>query len=258
MVVDCQGLTRSGLFSFVTGAPRRVGFANARELAWLGYTERHRVDERMHTVDRMLALIEAAGVPVVRDMRLHTPPEEREGVDARLRGARYAVVAPTSRWEGKRWPGDRFVRTIEAMLGMGGGYVDKVAIVASESERGQCREVLDLCARDERVVDLVGRTTVGGLMAVIEGSRFVLANDSAALHMAVGYDRPLVALFGPTRIDRVGPYGRDADVIQAGEPAPGTTHKDEAAGRAMMERITTERVIEAVGERLGEAIGHRQ
>lgn len=252
LVVDCQGLTRSGLFSWLTQARRRVGFANAREFGWLGYTERHRVPIEMHTVDRMLALVEAAGVPAVRDMCLYAPMEEREGIDERLRGRRFAVVAPTSRWEGKRWPDDRFARVIEAMLGADGG-VEAVAVVASETERDQCRAVLELCARDDRVVDLVGRTSVGGLMAVIEASRFVLANDSAALHMAVGFDKPLVALFGPTRIDRVGPYGREGDVVQAEAPGAGVTHKNAVAGRALMARISTERVIEAVMERVGGA-----
>jgi heptosyltransferase-1/heptosyltransferase-2 len=244
LVVDCQGLTRSGLFSWISGARRRVGFANAREFAWLGYTERHRIPTEMHTVDRMLALIEAAGVPAVRDMRLYAPPEERERLDERLRERRFAVVAPTSRWEGKRWPDDRFARVIEAMLA--DTDLDAVAVVASESERDQCRAVLELGARDRRIVDLVGQTSVGGLMAVVEASGFVLANDSAALHMAVGFDKPLVALFGPTRIDLVGPYAREADVIQGEPPPPGATHKDPEAGRAMMERIDAERVIEAV------------
>ena len=194
-------------------------------------------------------MVECAGVAPVRDMRLHAPPEDRVGVDARLAGRRYAVVAPTSRWEGKRWPDDRFARVIEAMVGE--GVVERVGVVASGSERCQCGAVLGLADRDPRVVDLVGRTGVGGLMALIEGSSFVLANDSAVLHMAVGFDRALVGLYGPTRVDRVGPYGRAGDVVQAVEPGPGVTHKDAAAGRAMMEAISVERVIEAVMVRAG-------
>lgn len=247
LAIDCQGLVRSGIFTLISGARRRVGFADARELGWMGYTERHRV-ESTHTVDRMLGLIEAAGIEPIRAMGLHVPPGAE--VDERLRGRRYAVVAPTSRWAGKRWPADRFARVIEAMLGMGAG-LDGVAIVASEGERDQCGEVLALCDRDDRVIDLVGATSVGGLMALIEGSVFVLANDSAALHMAVGFDRPFVGLFGPTRVDRVGPYGRDGDVIQAEVPGDGVTHKDDEAGRAMMERIGVDEVIEGVRRRLG-------
>ena len=59
LVIDCQGLGRSGLFTWATRARRRVGFRGARELAWLGYTVRHPRPESDHTVDAMLSLIAA-------------------------------------------------------------------------------------------------------------------------------------------------------------------------------------------------------
>ncbi len=247
LAIDCQGLGRSGLFAWLTGAPRRVGFANARELAWLGYTERHRVSPDLHTVDRMLALLEGAGVAPVCDLTLHTSAEDRAAIDPRLAGAHFAVVAPTSRWEGKRWPAERFAAVVRTMLD--DLRFGAVAIVAAEHERDQCAEVLDLARRDPRVVDLVGRTSVGGLMALIEASCFVLANDSAALHMAVGFRKPLLGLYGPTRIDLVGPYARAADVVQPVVPRRGITHKHAEAGGAMMRRITVEEVVAAVAER---------
>jgi ADP-heptose:LPS heptosyltransferase len=103
------------------------------------------------------------------------------------------------------------------------------------------------------VVDLVGVTSVGGLMAAVERAAIVVANDSAALHMAVGFDRPLVALFGPTRIDRVGPYGRAGDVIQKLQPGERLDHKDDRLGRGLMERITLEEVLDAAASRVGKA-----
>lgn len=249
LVVDLQGLARSGLFSWATGAKRRVGFSNAREFAWLGYTERHHVDASMHTVDRMLRLLELAGVPPVIDMRLYASEAGRAEVPEGLRGKRYAVVAPTSRWEGKRWPVERFAEVIPEMLGMG---FEAVAVVGSRSEREQCGPLTRLAGSDARVVDLIGGTSVGGLLAVIEGASMVVANDSAALHMAVGFDRPLVALFGPTRVDLVGPFRRERDVIQHARAGDAFEHKDTACGRAMMERITVAEVVRAVSERAGD------
>jgi lipopolysaccharide heptosyltransferase I len=253
LVIDCQGLARSGIFAVMTGSPMRVGYANAEELASWAYTQRVDAPRDWHTVDRMVALVGALGVEPVRDMRLHTSEADRASVPEGLRGKRYAVVAPSSRWAAKRWPGDRFARVAEALLGR--GAVDAVAVVASGSEREQCREVLALA--DARIVDLVGATTVGGLMAVIEGSAIVIANDSAALHMAVGFDRPMVGLFGPTRIDLVGPYGRSRDVIQARVPEAGMTHKD-ARHAVVMEEIGVDAVIRAALDRLGGEGGGRR
>jgi heptosyltransferase-2 len=159
------------------------------------------------------------------------------------------VLAPTSRWLGKRWPAERFATLTQALLGE--GAVEAVAVVGSGTERDQVEPVIRLAERDPRVIDLVGKTGVGTLMATIERSSLVVANDSAALHMAVGFDRPMVGLYGPTQIDLVGPYQRESDVIQAIGPPDGgkNRHKDEDLGRKAMEAIGTDRVIAAAIER---------
>ncbi len=253
LTVDCQGLARSGFFAWCTRAARRAGYANAEELGWLGLNERVRVPMELHAVDRMMRIARLAGAAADEppDMRLYTPAEDAENLDERLRAGRYALLAPTSRWDGKRWPMDRFAALALRLLD--DGRVDRVAFVGAAGEREQCAPLSELAARDDRVVDLVGRTSVGGLMAAVERAAIVIANDSAALHMAVGFDRPLVALFGPTRVERVGPYGRERDVIQKIEPGERLEHKDEAAGRRLMERISVNEVAEAASARLSGA-----
>ncbi len=248
LVIDAQGLGRSGLFAWWTRAPRRVGYANARELGWLGVNRRHHVDAGRHAVDRMLELLALEGFEPVRDMRLYVSAEDQSSIDPLLRGTRYAVIAPTSRWEGKRWAGDRFAEVTRRLLES--GRIDYAVVVASGGELDQCGPVLALQRSQPRLLNQVGRTTVGELMALIAQSSLVLANDSAALHMAVGFDRPMVGLFGPTRVDLVGPYRREKDVIQAEVPGRGVSHKDSAAGKEMMDRIGVEEVLRRCLERL--------
>jgi ADP-heptose:LPS heptosyltransferase len=126
--------------------------------------------------------------------------------------------------------------------------IDRVTIVGGPDERDQCAPLTDRYKGDPRVVDLVGKTRIGVLMAVIERARVVVANDSAALHMAVGFDRPTVALFGPTDVSRVGPYQREHDVIQHLESGDIIDHKKDAQVR-LMERITVQEVAESVRAR---------
>ncbi|MGD9689919.1 MAG: glycosyltransferase family 9 protein [Phycisphaerales bacterium] len=247
VVLDCQGLLRSGLLTLATGAPMRIGHADAREGAPAAYT--HAVDPAgaVHTVDRMLTLLSPLGVEVVRDMRLYAPPADLAAVDADARpgaGAegrawRTALFAPTSRWVGKRWPAERFADLARRLLARG---FDRIAVVGTSDERDQCAPLAALAASEPRVIDLIGATSVGRLMALVARSALVVANDSAALHMAVGFDRPIVALYGPTDVSLVGPYGRGADVVQHLRPGEALAHKDEGAGRAMMERISVDEV----------------
>lgn len=241
--IDAQGLARSGLFTRWSGARVRIGPRSAPEFAWLGYNRPIDVDPAMHAVDRMLALVRGVGLPAVPDMRLYPPPGARAELDAdeRLGGA-FAVLAPTSRWPGKRWPQDRFAGLARALLDR--GAVERVAVVGSASERDQCGPLLRALAGDKRVVDLIGRTSVGSLMALIERSALIVANDSAVLHMAVGLARPMVALYGPTVVARVGPYRAEATVVQHARPGERLDHKDERLGAELMGRIGLDEVIE--------------
>lgn len=247
LVVDCQGLLRSGIMSRATKGSRRIADRNAREFGWLGANERYRIPADLHTVDRMLSLIEQAGIEPVRDMTLHAPHEDRERVasDPELAGRRFAVIAPTSRWASKRWPIDRFAQIAHELT----THLDAVVIVGSPSEREQCRDLIAMAEHNDAIIDRVGSTSIGSLMAIIEACQIIIANDSAALHMAVGFDRPIVALYGPTRVDRVGPYGRESDVIQHIRPKDHFAHKDDAQV-AMMERIEVAEVLDAIEQRL--------
>jgi len=125
-------------------------------------------------------------------------------------------------------------------------------IVGGPNEEAQCPELVALGANEPRVTNLIGRTSIGALMSLIERSDLLVANDSAALHMGVGFDRPLVALYGPTRVDLVGPYGRRGDVIQHVTRDDPMRHKDDA-NVVLMDRITIDEVERACLDRLGTA-----
>jgi lipopolysaccharide heptosyltransferase I len=243
VVYDLQGLFRSGFFAWSTKAPRRVGLANAREAGWLFLTERHRVSPDIHSVDRMLEVIGKSGVALVHDMRLYASPDARQraAADPTLATSRYAILAPTSRWPGKRWPLERFAKVATELLSRG---YDHVVIVGAPNERDQCAPLLDLAAANPRVIDRIGMTGIDDLLALVERSALVIANDSAVLHMAVGYGKPLIALYGPTSIARVGPYRRAPDVIQKVDPGKPLEHKNDGLGRRLMARIQVQDVLQ--------------
>lgn len=256
LVIDCQGLMRSGVMTLATGARVRIGAQNARELSHAAYTRRVPARQDMHAVDRMLALAQAAvdtfgaAEPIAApDMRLYTTAESRAKAERSLSaagGAPVIVLAPTSRWPAKQWPDERFAHLALALLDQSDATL---VIVGGPGEQPQCERTRALSSDNPRVIDLVGQTTIGELMAIVQRSALVVANDSAVLHMAVGFDRPLVALFGPTLTGLVGPYKRDADVLQHETPTHASAHKH-AANASMMRAIAAEEAIEAALVRL--------
>lgn len=262
LVIDCQGLARSGFFAWMTRAKVRVGYADAVEGGWIGVNRRVHAARTLHAVDRMLALVESvAGTDaIVRDMRLYSPPDawqrllDLDPTNTFAHG-RYAVIAPTSRWPGKLWPAERFAQAATRILDDASLGLDSIVIVGSGNERDQCRPLIDLSAADPRVLDFIGKTSIGTLMAMVEHASLVIANDSACLHMAVGFDRPLVGLYGPTDVSLVGPYQREKCVVQILQPGDTFDHKNESLGQEMMRRISVNDVVGKVREVLNTTSG---
>lgn len=247
LVIDAQGLARSGFFAWSTKAPRRVGYRDAQELAWLFLNERVDAPRELHTVDRMLRLAESLGASInAPDMRLYAGPDELSQVIMEYPD-RYTVIAPTSRWAGKCWPIERFTQLAQRLTEH--PALDRVIIVGGPGERLQCAPLLEVAEDHPKITDRVGSTSIAQLMAIISRSKLVVANDSAALHMGVGFDRPMVALLGPTEPSLVGPYQRNADVIRHALPEDDFDFK-KPESVAMMERITPEEVYEACDKRL--------
>ena len=126
---------------------------------------------------------------------------------------------------------------------------DAVTLIGAPGEESKIAPLMELAARRSDIINLVGKTSVGQMMAVIERASLVVGNDSAALHMAVGFDRPLVALLGATSIARAAPYARERDVIQHLRPGDVMSFKRPGAEQLML-RITLDEVLAACEARL--------
>jgi ADP-heptose:LPS heptosyltransferase len=245
LVVDLQGLFRSGFFTWMTRAPRRIGFGNAAELGWLGYNRRHVIDRRWHAVDRMAGLLEAQGYTPSRDLTLYCGESDLRWRHELLGddGEPYALVAPVARWRSKTWPADRFADLIDRLLQsqLAG---PRVVVLASPTEQAAIAPIVQRCAGDARV--LLPRTTVGQMMALIAGARLVVCNDSGPLHVAVGFKRAITAIFGPTDPSLVGPYRRDECVVQPpGIGAMGgRAYRRNPDDQSLISQVTLDRVWE--------------
>lgn len=212
LVIDLQGLFRSGWLARRTRAPVRVGFANAREFAPIFYTHRVPVGNvEQHAVDRYLTLAEALGCgrePV--EFKFATDDADRAAVSELLGGgdAPYAVLMPGTNWATKRWPVEHFAATVRPLRDRFGL---RTVIAGGPGDRA-------LAARIPDSLDLTGRTTLRQLVALLERAAVVIANDSGPMHIAAALGRPLVTPYGPTSPVRTGPYRRMDAVIRLDIP----------------------------------------
>lgn len=220
IVLDLQGLLRSGWFTWISGAPRRIGFADAREGAWLAYTERVRVARHeMHAVDCCLAVLRALGDDAAPAW-WEWPGLDKVATEVRKKTGMapesFFVIVPGSRRAEKRWPtaawGELTARLSQA-------YHLPVAIIGDESERGLAAEIAGAAtargAAPGVVHVLAGALNLVEVLAFSRDSRLLIGCDTGPLHAAVAAGARVVELMGPTHPDRHGPYGQREHVVMA-------------------------------------------
>ena len=204
LVIDLQGLFRSGLIAKATGAPMRVGFKEAREGSTSFYTHTVEGEKDIHAVDRYLKIPVFLGCKAAQ-ARFPFPPSLQSSSLALPAYGEYAVMVPGARKPVNRWPARRFGELASRLP-------IKTLVVGSRGDRVIAEEVVK--ASQGKAESVAGKTDLRGLIQVIRGSRFMVSNDTGPMHIAAAFGVPVFALFGPANPVRTGPYGKGHTIIR--------------------------------------------
>jgi len=251
LVLDLQGLFRSGWLAWKTGAAVRVGFANAREFAPLFYSHRVPIETpEQHAIERYVKLARFIGCddgPV--EFPFATTDADRHYVHDLLRNSglgtqdsgvsRYAVLLPGTNWETKRWPVEKFA----GMVGPLRERFGLVSVLAGGPDAGA------MASQIPGAVDLTCKTTLKQLTALLERADLVVANDSGPMHIASALGRPLVTPFGPTNPVRTGPFGRMDSVIRL-DIACSPCYSRHCSHKSCLGGLEVEPVVRLAGEQM--------
>ena len=220
LVIDLQGLFRTGLMCLATGARQVVGFDNAREGSRYAYTKRVRVPDadRIHAVERYWRVAEALGCGD-GPKRFVVPlrPAELDAVRTELAGLLrpWLAFAVGSRWLTKRWPPAHFAELARRAHARFGGTC---LFVGTGEDTGLSLETARLLGEpggvSPRVVDLTGKTSLPRLAALLSLCDVMVANDTGPLHLAAALGRPCVAPYTCPRVARHGPFGSMAGGVE--------------------------------------------
>lgn len=200
--------------------PERWGFATDLRGRWLTRPLR-RPPSGLHQADYYLALTSAAGLPPVpRFARVVPPADAVEAAAALVPTRPFVVLAPGAAYgTAKQWPPERYA-ALAAMLWRGRGLPSVVVGAGADRAAGlELRAALGAHAGGAgaaaALVDLIGRTDLAALAAVLSRAHAVVANDSGAMHLAGAVGAAVVAVFGPTNDRQTAPLGASATA-----PAP--------------------------------------
>jgi len=250
LVIDYQGLLKSGVICGMARADYKVGFANHREGSPFFYT--HRLppfDPELHAVLRYLKLtclsLRLLGVNVSQDFNdfrdiprdIILPDEEVSALSIP-----YFVIVPSARWTTKEWFPEHWEGLIEKLLLR---FPQHAIYLVGSGKHKLWAE--GLAKRFPRVFSLFDRLSLKELVYVIKHSQAVITVDTGPMHLASALDKPIVALFGPTAPNRTGPWSSTYRVVKADLPCR-PCFKRTCKEVLCMRKITPEMVLKALDE----------
>jgi len=209
--------------------------------------------ERGHETQRLLSLCSHLGLPV-DDGALEFPlrPED----DAPLRSAwpgwsdsaSYACVHAGAQLASRRWPLARFAAVAEALHGLGHTVV--LTGAPSEQALGAALSAL-LDARGLPHVNLVGRTSLWALGALLRGARVLVCNDTGVSHIAAALRVPSVVVSCGSEVARWAPPDRALHRVLA-QPVPcrPCAHADCPVGHGCALALTVAEVVHTLQDLL--------
>ncbi len=223
LALDLQGAIRSALAARATGAKIRIGSSRPREgPASMFYTRQ--VDPLgAHVVDQALAIVSAIAGQELQYTEPSFPlePTAEDWADqlaGTLGRKPLAILNPGAGWGAKCWPAESFGVVARALAERG------LAVVVNH---GPGEEALaeEVRAASGNVAFPV-KCSISQLIALTRRASLFVGGDTGPMHLAATLRVPVVALFGPTRPDRNGPYGTRSVVLRNPESMDNTTHTD--------------------------------
>lgn len=198
LVMDMQGLLRTGIMTKWSLGRRKVGRSDAREGAGYFYDEKiDPVPPDRHALEILLPFCRAAGAEPVLQGQVQFREMERLNLSFMepRRGVAPILMFPDSRRPEKKWNGfAQFSSMLVRELGR--------KVVWAGNAYIPCKEAFP----DGTFLNLTGNTSLTSLPSLIAKADWVVSNDSGPMHLAAALGVKTLGIFGPTDPRLFGPY----------------------------------------------------
>lgn len=250
IALDLQGAIRSATAARLSGAKTRIGPSEPREgPARMLYT-RAVASQGAHVIEQAMSLASA----VAGEDLAYEPPAFPQDPATESWADRFhssigwkplAIVNPGAGWGAKCWPVESYGAVAKALAERG----MSVVINHGPQEEQLAQGVRDSSAGTAKPM----KCSVGELIALSRRASLFVGGDTGPMHLAAALDVPVVALFGPTRPERNGPYATRSVVLRSPDSLDNSSHThvpDEG-----LQSIEPQSVIAAADELLRERNG---
>lgn len=203
LVLDARGDVRNNILSFVVSNQRRFGYGFAGGGFLL--TDVGSDDNRLkHRVEAWKGLLILLGLKIEEEFAPSLRTDQKAKEEAARFFSQYNIkegdivigIHPGAAQKVRRWPLENFLQLAEKV-----SHEYAVKIIFFSDPQGYGDELW----ANGKYPGFKG--PIKNLMAVMEKLNLFICNDTGVMHIATALGIPVVAIFGPGDIPRVGPYG---------------------------------------------------
>lgn len=242
LIIDLQGLFKSGVVTRLARGTRRIGPSYHRECARLFYSEvPGPADRSRHAVEQAADVIRYLGLkPARRACPMSLPHYNPVG------DRPHVAIVPCSRWSTKNWPVERFADVARQVMKRTGGTV---YVVGGPDDAEACSRIAE---QSSGAVNLCSRTTIAETAGVLRAMDLVISVDTGPMHVAAAAGTPVLAIFGATDPLRTGPHGDRHDVLTTAglDCRPCMSRRCARGDLACLTRIEVATVVQAAEKML--------
>lgn len=259
VVLDLQGNSKSGLFTLLSGAPVRYGFARDSVREWPNLLATNRkvvpAERDFHITDRSLAIARAA-FPAGTDSRLAgpLPVSDQAAADVRTKlheaglttgpliVLHYGTTWPTKLWPLPSW--QELARRLVVEVGL-----RPILTWGNQAELDAVQAIDRHC--DQQCL-VWPRGSLQELVALLARADLVVGGDTGPVHIAAAVGTSTVSIFRVTDASRNAPRGKGHVSLSAPMECAPCLRKECDRDQECAASVTVSAVADAVQTLLGE------
>jgi lipopolysaccharide heptosyltransferase II len=207
-----QNAVEAALLAVLGGIPRRAGYrTDGRGLLLSHGVPIGAGEKRLHHTAYYVRMLERIGVTgEAGRLLLQCSDEEKAKARSLLGAEAWVAINPGAAYgSAKRWVPERFAEVGDRLAETFGV---KILLTGGPGEMAIGRDIEQ--AMNCRPLNMIGKTGVRDLMALLSGCRLMITNDSGPMHVAAAFGVPLVAVFGPTDHTTTSPLSDSARIVR--------------------------------------------
>lgn len=198
LAIDAQGLLKSGVLLWLSGARERIGLGSREGSRWLMTRVFDKGEDSKRIGSEYLLLARELGLPIDDfDMEV-VLGEADEDFAAKLIGERglrdgYAVICPFTTRPQKHWfesSWSELVPRLQQQFGL------PVVLLGGPGDREAAARLL--AGAGTALTSLAGETSLTQAAALVKHASLVIGVDTGLTHMGIAFNCPTICLFGST------------------------------------------------------------